>query len=77
MAIILVGSYTLSNSLEYDYRGHVNIHSHFSALPALFPSIRFKLRHLKVGMTPWKPLSGIWGVWAMAAATGPLSGIFG
>ena len=36
------------------------------------------IRHLKVGITPWKPLSScIWGVWAMAAATGPLSGIFG
>jgi hypothetical protein len=75
--VTIIGSYTLSDSLLYIYKGHIGIYYQYGPLSAFLMLILLKLGHLNVGMTPWKPLSGIWGVWAIAAATGPLSGIFG
>lgn len=57
-------------------RSHIRLLAH-QVLSVLLRPSRSLIRHLKVGITPWKPLSSIWGVWAMAAATGPLNGIFG
>jgi hypothetical protein len=74
----IIGSCTLSDSLLYIYKGHKGIYYQLGLLSAFSMLILLKIGHLKVVITPWNPLSSCtWGVWAMAAATGPLSGIFG